>query len=66
MIFTIDGIELAKLKQWLDKRPKKKAYTGAIGGRYSYSFFPTGVGTIIKVKDGVTGDEIDVTDYDGW
>ena len=44
-------------------------YTGAIGGGLTYSFYPTSIGTIIKVshKD-VNGDlqVLDITDYDTW
>ena len=39
-------------------------YTGAIGGGCTYSFFPTGLGDVVKVS---YGDEtIDLTDYDTW
>jgi hypothetical protein len=39
-------------------------YHGAIGGAYAYCFIPTGLGSVVKVKNTVTGDEIDLTDYD--
>lgn len=41
-------------------------YDGAIGGRYTFSFTPVGVGLIIKVSNGLTEDTIDLTDYDSW
>jgi len=41
-----------------------KPYFGAIAGGMTYSFTPTGLGTIIKVKYG--NEELDLTDYDNW
>ena len=41
-------------------------YCGAIGGRITYSFTPTSIGTIVKIKDSVTGKELDLTDYYTW
>lgn len=39
-------------------------YTGAIGGSLSYSFTPTSIMTIVVVTHLVTGETLDVTDYD--
>ena len=39
-------------------------YTGAIGGSTTFSFTPTSIGVVACVKDSVTGEEIDLTDYD--
>jgi hypothetical protein len=41
-------------------------YTGAIGGGLTYHITPTNLGPIIKVSYILTGDEIDLTDYDMW
>lgn len=41
-------------------------YTGAIGGEISYEFSPTSLGDVLVVKNSVTGDELNVTDYDCW
>ncbi len=38
----------------------------AIGGRWSYTFTPTGVGTVVKVTCGICGAYHDVTDYESW
>lgn len=54
---------------WVKKHTKKKCKVyknpGAIGGGMTYSFTPTGLGTIVKVQCGC-GDSFDVTDYDNW
>lgn len=39
---------------------------GAIGGELTYSFTPTSLGTVVKVKHGLTYNELDLTDYDSW
>ena len=41
-------------------------YYGAIDGAYTYSFSPTSLGCVVKVRNTVTGDEIDLTDYSHW
>jgi hypothetical protein len=43
-----------------------EAYYGAIGGGYTYSFTPTGLGVVAKVTNNLTHEELDVTDYDAW
>jgi len=64
MLFSISGIELEKLREWM--ATLKPMYSGAIGGRYTYSFCPTGIGTIVKVTYGGTGEVIDLTAYHEW
>lgn len=39
--------------------------SGAIGGRFTYTFTPTGLGVIVTVKC-ACGAEVDVTDYWSW
>lgn len=62
--FIIDDDQLKKLDEWMRSKPKK--YTGAIGGRFTYSFHPTSLGVVVKVMDEVDRDEIDLSDYEGW
>jgi hypothetical protein len=64
MQFELSEEQKAKLKEWMDKKPKE--YTGAIGGRYTYSFHPTSLGVVVKVTDELKKDEIDLTDYEDW
>jgi hypothetical protein len=45
---------------------KQEPYYGTIGGGLTYSFTPTSVGMIIIVKESVTGEELNLTDYDSW
>lgn len=64
MKFEIDEEQLKKIQEW--KNTLKVEYTGAIGGRFTYEFTPTGIGTAITVKDCVTDQSLDVSDYDNW
>jgi hypothetical protein len=41
-------------------------YYGATGGGLSYTFTPTSLGTIITVKEAITGKELNVSDAVGW
>ena len=63
-MFSLDKEQREKLRECADKH--EQVYTGAIGGRYTYSFTPTGLGTIVKVHDPITNTEIDLTDYESW
>lgn len=66
-IFILEDRELEQTNQWIEQQKKKYGKkTGALGDRFSYTFSPTGLGTVIIVKDHFTGEEKDVTDYDIW
>ena len=62
--FELSDEQLKLLAKWQKK--EKRRYLGAIGGSYTYSFTPTTLGTVIKVKDNSNGRELDLTDYDEW
>ena len=60
--FALDEDQTKKFLEWRETFPKKDA--GAIGGAYTFSFTPTGLGTITKVKY-FDDYELDLTD-DNW
>ena len=62
MIFELCSEEIKKLNEWDKHECTVKNNQGAIGGRLTFFFTPTSLGTIIKVKCGC-GEEIDLTDY---
>ena len=66
-MFTLNKEEREKLLEWQKSRIPEK-YSGASGGRWTYTFTPTSLGTVIKVIDNlITEDnELDLTDYDIW
>lgn len=41
-------------------------YTGATGGDLTYSFTPTSIGVMVKIRNGLTNDTLDVTDWENW
>lgn len=63
-MFRLDRDQSEKLDAWM--REHEDVYTGAIGGRYTYSFTPTSLGTVVKVYDAITKETIDLSDYDTW
>ncbi len=67
MKFEIPKECVERVNAFIEQEEKKtKGHYGAIGGGYTYSFIPTGLGVIFKVKNNLTGAEIDLTDYDSW
>lgn len=41
-------------------------YYGTCGGAYTFSFTNTGIGLVIKVRNGLNGQELDLSDYETW
>jgi len=41
-------------------------YYGAIGGGLSYIFVPNALGTVVKVKEYYTQEELNLTNYSDW
>jgi hypothetical protein len=67
MTSFLDSISVSqyeKLGRWDEKCNGKP--TGASGGRFTYSFTPTSLRVVIKVKCNLCGDEIDLTEYEDW
>lgn len=73
-MFSLDEEQEKRFQEW-DKEHKKTCKlcetpfsAGAIGGRLSYCFIPTGLGIIIKIRCACKENdwELDVTDYECW
>lgn len=47
---------------WKDGYP----YTGAIGGQFMFIITQTSLGPTLVVKDAITNEELNLTDYDMW
>ena len=45
---------------------KGEVYAGVSGGNLTFSVTPTTIGTVFKVAEAITGDRLDLTDYDNW
>ena len=56
--FPISEEEDKNIKKWIKNQQKKNpGIGGAAGGRFTYKFTPTGLGTVGTIIDGFTGDE---------
>jgi hypothetical protein len=67
MEFKLEEKEIKKAGDWMEQQTKAHpADTGAIGGRFTYSFTPNSIGCVVVVRDSVTQEELDVTDYSSW
>jgi len=66
MNFQLDNKQLKDYIEWDKKHQCKfKNNCGAIGGRLTFTFTPTGLGVIIKVKC-ACGEELDLSNYEEW
>jgi len=73
-MFAIPEDKVEQLNKWMKEQDEKvaklqnsnEAYYGAIGGDCTYCFTPTGLGIVIVVKNNVTKEEINLTDYENW
>ena len=45
---------------------KKNNHLPAAGERWTYSFTPTGLGTIVSIEDGLLKETKDLTDWSWW
>ena len=56
--FPISEEEDKNIKEWIkNQQEKNPGIGGATGGRFTYRFTPTGLGTVGTIIDGFTGDE---------
>lgn len=65
-MFNLTKEQIQKVNEWHKEQTKDKPYTGAIGGQFTYSFSPNNLGLVTKVKNELTGEVLDVTDYSDW
>jgi hypothetical protein len=75
-LFSLTNEQIEKLSVWaaeqVSKDTEKAAQSGRIstygacGGAFTYSFTPTSLGLIVKVTNNLSGDELDLTEWDMW
>lgn len=56
-------------KQYLEKKTsgqRRLPYHGVDGGGVTFSISETSLGTVVKVTEHITGETINLTDYDSW
>jgi hypothetical protein len=78
--FYISDIEQEKINAWKKEQDAKvinaqkgtrlehsgEAYYGCSGGAYTYEFTPTSIGIVVVIRNCITNDSLDLTDYDNW
>lgn len=68
MVFELDNEQVEKYYVWFNHHKNNcplYMIDGAIGGRETFYFTPTGLGVIVKVKC-ACGEELDLTNYEEW
>lgn len=66
MKFELSKEQEEKFEEWQEGRDPYR-YAGASGGRWSFTFTPTSIGTIVEVRDGLLDKaKLDLTDYESW
>jgi len=61
----LDPREIGRIHESIERGEPLPNY-GPISGAYKYSFLPTSLGMVIKVENVVSGDIIDLSDYEDW
>lgn len=62
MKFELNEIQIEKFRAWSFNH--KPVYGGTIGGRYSFEFLRTSIGDMTSVRDVVTGQVLELSEYD--
>lgn len=65
MNFKLNQTQTNKIALWESTHRCSVKNEGAIGGKVTFSFTPTSLGVIEKVKCACTA-QLDVTDYESW
>ena len=66
MIFKLESTELEAAEEFKKVQTEKDDRMPTAGERWTYSFTPTGLGTTVGIKDNITGDTKDITEWDWW
>lgn len=64
-MFLLEEKQKQEIAEWKKNHPCTVTVVGAIGGKYTYKFTPTGLGTVAVVACHC-GAEINITDFNEW
>ena len=64
--FVLDNFHIEKIEKWMAEQIEKDDTQPTIGERWQYMFIPTGLGTLIELKDLITGDILEVEGTEYW
>ena len=63
--FTLSDNQVDRIREWKEEQFRlKDPDLGTVSGRFVYEFFELSIGDGLTVRDLVTGNEKDFTDYD--
>jgi len=63
--FTLDKVENEKANAFVEKHAGCRSHA-AMGDKFSYSFYPGGVGTAIVIRCIICGKEENITNFEHW
>ena len=66
MVFKLESTELEAAEKFIKEQMKKNNHLPAAGERWTYSFTPTGLETIVSIEDGLLKETKDLTDWSWW
>lgn len=65
--FALDDAQTARAHAWCDAhRARHGPPAAAAGGRFAYTFTPTGLGTVAGVTCADCDERLDLTCYEDW
>lgn len=64
--FELDDAQEAQFEAWRKIQKEKDPRIATAGERWTFMFTPTGLGTVVKVKDELLKEELDLTDWENW
>jgi len=66
MTFQPTGVEAERIETWRTTHEARCVrHRAAIGGKLTFEFTPTSLGTVIKVRC-ACGESTDATEYEAW
>jgi hypothetical protein len=64
--FELTPEEEKQVDKWKKKQQKKNSDTFTLGERWTYSFTPTGLGTLKSVHDNLLDEEFTISGTEDW
>jgi hypothetical protein len=61
--FALNAVQATQFIEWSKTHSVSPC---ALGTQYQFSFTPTGLGDAVTVTNLITGEELNLTDYDSW
>ena len=65
-VYEMNDVEYNRYERILKRLSRSPIDMGAAGGRVSIEFTPTGIGTVVILKDNGTGKTYDITNFESW